>query len=377
MKHPDELADYILTLPGVKERGVTKRALLYEASEMKQLLLPNVVEMGHISEARWQDILDIYKGLNLVAKDKTLKGFIYNKEKANEENLLERALIAIGITFVIVGILFAYSITLKRAVKKRTKELEVEIIQRKKQEAGLEKMSHELLARNNELQQFAYLTSHNLRAPVTNLRTLIKLFDKNSLSDRNKLFFDKIEFSVNNFNQMLSDLNEILSARKTEVITYKTLDFTAELQHVLQSIGQTVAEEDLKVSHDFSQQSKINCSPVVIQSVLLNLITNAIKYKKPGTHPEIFLQTILSGEFLVLKVTDKGVGINLHKHGEKIFTPYQRFHPTVEGKGLGLYLIKTQIEKMGGHITLESEENVGTTFNIYFKQNSDHAGSSN
>ena len=124
---------------------------------------------------------------------------------------------------------------------------------------------------------------------------------------------------------MLSDLNEILSARKTEVITYKTLDFTAELQHVLQSISQTVAEEDLKVSHDFSQQSKINCSPVVIQSVLLNLITNAIKYKKPGTHPEIFLQTILSGEFLVLKVTDKGVGINLHKHGERFLHPTNVF----------------------------------------------------
>ena len=118
MKNPGELADYILTMPGVKERGVTKKDLLFKAREMRSLLLPTVVEMGHMSVGRWQDILDIYKSLNLMANDQKIDGFIYNQQKATEENLLERALIIFGIVVIILAILFAYSISLKRAVKK-------------------------------------------------------------------------------------------------------------------------------------------------------------------------------------------------------------------------------------------------------------------
>ena len=188
MKNPGEIADYILTMPGVKERVVTKKDLLFEAREMRSLLLPTVVEMGHMSVGRWQDILDIYKSLNLMANDQKIDGFIYNQQKATEENLLERALIVFGIVVIILAILFAYSISLKRAPKKRTIELESEIVKRKKQEAGLEKMSLELQVSNNELQQFAYLTYHNSRAPVTNLRSLIKLFDKESLTEKTNFF---------------------------------------------------------------------------------------------------------------------------------------------------------------------------------------------
>lgn len=365
MQNPNELADYILTLPGVKERGVTKNALLFEAGEMKQLLLPGVVEMGHMTAGRWQNILDNYKSLDMVSKDQTLEGFIYNQQKASEENLLE----LMGIIFIIIGMLFAYSISLKRAVRKRTKELEVEIIQRKKQEAGLEKISYELQVTNNELEQFAYLTSHNLRAPVTNLRSLIKLFDKENLHEKNKLFFDKIEFSVNNFNEMLSDLNVILSARKEEVASYKTLNFGEELQHVMNSISQTAADDDLNVLHDFSKSPQVYCQQDVLRSVLLNLVTNAIKYKKMGNKPELFLQSDLSGDYIILKATDKGIGINLNKYGNRLFNPYQRLHPHIDGKGLGLYLIKIQVEKMGGKINVESVEKKGTTFTVYFKRN--------
>ncbi len=369
MQNPNELADYILSLPGVKERGVTKNALLYEAGEMKQLLLPGVVEMGHMTVARWQKILDTYKSLDMVSKDQTLEGFIYNQQKATEENLLESALIFLAVILIVIGMLFTYSISLKRAVKKRTTELEVEIIQRKKQEAGLEKLSYELQVRNNELQQFAYLTSHNLRAPVTNLRSLIKLFDKENLHEKNKLFFDKIEFSVNNFNQMLTDLNEILTARKEEVASYETLDFAVVLQHVLNSISQIAADGGLDVSHDFSKASQVYCSPEVLESVLLNLITNALKYKRPGSKPALFFESDKTKDYIILKATDKGIGINLAKYGNRLFNPYQRLHPHIEGKGLGLYLIKTQVEKTGGKISVESEEHVGTTFIIYFRKN--------
>ena len=128
-------------------------------------------------------------------------------------------------------------------------------------------------------------------------------------------------------------------------------------------------EQDLKLVHDFKQLLKVLCSQEVLQSVLPNLISNAIKYKKQGTSPELFLQSVILDEFIILRATDKGIGINLDKHGERLFNPYQRFQPTIEGKDLGLYLIKTQVEKMGGKISVESNVNEGTTFSIYFRQN--------
>jgi len=100
----------------------------------------------------------------------------------------------------------------------------------------------------------------------------------------------------------------------------------------------------------------------------LNLITNAIKFKKPDSHPEITFVSEEKGDFIILTVSDKGIGMNLKRNGDKLFNLYQRFHPNIDGKGLGLYLIKTQIEKMGGKITAESEENNGITFRIYFRK---------
>ncbi|HSN60635.1 MAG TPA: ABC transporter substrate-binding protein, partial [Ferruginibacter sp.] len=334
MKHPAEIADYILTLPGVKERGVTKQALLFEAAEMKKLVLPDLVEMGHMSESRWQDILDVYKSLKMVPQNQTLKGFVYNSEKEKEKNYLGTGLLILGGILIIVALLFSYSLSLKLAVKKRTLQLEKEIIQRKKHEEGLEKLSKELQYSNSEMQQFAYLISHNLRAPVTNLLSLVKLFDKESLTEKNRTYFDKIAFSTNNFNQMLTDLNEILSARKDEQVGMLQITFEDELNNVKLSISETMRENQLIIHADFSKAPNVYCTPEILQSILLNLITNTIKFKKPGNLPEIKFASEEKGDFIMLTISDKGLGMNLEKHGDKLFNLYQRFHPNIEGKGM-------------------------------------------
>ena len=369
MKHPQEMADYILTLPGVKERGVSKKALLFEAAEMKNLVLPGILEMGHMSESRWQDILNVYKSLHMVPKNQTLNGFVYNSSKTKEKYFLVIVLLTLGSILIITLLLISYSLSLKLAVKKRTQELEREIIQRKKHEAGLEKISKELQLSNKELQQFAYLTSHNLRAPVSNLLSLVKLFDKESLTEKNSIYFNKIELSTNNFNQMLADLNEIIFARKEEHAALQIISFNDELNKVKISISEVIRETQLILHTDFSQAPTVVCTHDILQSILLNLITNAMKFKKPGSPPELTLISEENENFIVLRVSDKGLGINLKKNKDKLFNLYQRFHPQVEGKGMGLYLIKTQLEKIDGEIMVESEENKGTTFVINFKKN--------
>lgn len=103
-------------------------------------------------------------------------------------------------------------------------------------------------------------------------------------------------------------------------------------------------------------------------NTLLNLLTNAIKYRKPGEVPEVYIRTDETIEYVILSVTDKGIEIDLQKHGVKIFKRYQRFHNNADSKGLGLYLIKSQLEKIDGKIIVDSEQGKGTTFKVYFRK---------
>jgi signal transduction histidine kinase len=104
-----------------------------------------------------------------------------------------------------------------------------------------------------------------------------------------------------------------------------------------------------------------------VQSILFNLLSNALKYRAPDRTLRVRIETRREDGYVRLSVADNGLGIDLAKHGPKLFGLYRRFHTHVEGKGLGLHLIKTQIEALGGKVTLQSREGAGTTFNIYFK----------
>jgi signal transduction histidine kinase len=100
---------------------------------------------------------------------------------------------------------------------------------------------------------------------------------------------------------------------------------------------------------------------------LYNLISNAIKYRDPDRSPVIDIKTEKLADEIRLTVSDNGLGIDTSVHRDKLFTLYSRFHTHLEGKGLGLYLVKTQITAMGGRIEIESEVNKGSTFRVYFR----------
>ncbi|MEI2708134.1 MAG: ABC transporter substrate-binding protein [Chitinophagaceae bacterium] len=144
MSHIDEMVQYILTLPGVQERGITKEILTYEANAMKKLIMPDLVEIGHMNEGRWQHILDIHKNFGLVSKKATIKDFIFNPEKEKNNIILKWIYYVIApiLLIIIIGIL--YTVSLKKAVKRRTIELEKEIAIRKNTEENL-KISEERL----------------------------------------------------------------------------------------------------------------------------------------------------------------------------------------------------------------------------------------
>jgi len=368
MTHKEEIAKYILSLPGVQERDVTYDALLQEARTMEPLVMSDLVQIGHMNASRWQHMLDVYKSLGLAPSGKSLDGFIYDKDQRSFTKYKKLALYILIIILGILLILLLYSLNLKRAVQKRTKDLVNEIQEHKNTEAALRSLSGELQTSNNELQQFAYLSSHNMRAPVMNLISLLKLFDKTQLSDKNKLYLDKIEQSSASLNNLVNDLNEIVAARKTGEDQWTHLSFSEEFKNVCDLVSEKIREHCTEIETDFTKAESVFHSRKILQSVLLNLITNAIKYRNIDRPPNIKVSTYAEKDFIYLRFTDNGRGIDLNKYGSKIFNMYQRFDPDVEGKGLGLYLVRTQLEASEGSIKITESSSNGTTFLVAFKQ---------
>jgi len=166
----------------------------------------------------------------------------------------------------------------------------------------------------------------------------------------------------------LNDLVEIVASQSGKSAKSEDLDLQTELNIVIKSIENQIKSSGAKIEVNFAKDLKIHFPRHYLHSILLNLFTNAIKYKSKDRNLVISLKTREGKDFTQLFFSDNGIGINLDKYGNKIFGLYQRFHSNIEGKGLGLYIIKSQIEAMDGKIEVDSLPDVGTTFCIYFKK---------
>jgi PAS domain S-box-containing protein len=243
--------------------------------------------------------------------------------------------------------------------------LDIDSIKRK--EFELQQLTKELLKKNGELEKFAYITSHNLRAPVVNLKSLTEMHAAEDLpAELEAEINSKIRQSVKQLDNTLNDLVEIVSSKSGEQISRESLNVMIELDQVILSIENQIQSSGASIETDFTEVEHINFPKRYLTSILLNLLTNAIKYRSPERPLVISVKTHIDKDFTVLSFSDNGIGINMQKFGHKVFGLYQRFHNNIDGKGLGLYIIKSQVEAMDGKIEVESTENQGTTFKISF-----------
>lgn len=245
--------------------------------------------------------------------------------------------------------------------------LDIDFIKRK--EIELHELTKELRKTNSELEKFAYITSHNLRAPVVNLLSLTEMQTEEALPDELRKEIDqKIHHCVKQLDATLNDLIEIVASKSADHVQKEVLDLEVELDLVLRSIENQVSNSEAQIETDFAECQKIYFPRHLLHSILLNLLTNAIKYKSDNRKLLISLKTGNNRDHTILYFSDNGLGINMDKFGNKIFGLYQRYHTKIEGKGLGLYIVKSQIEAMHGKIEVDSIPDIGTTFRIYFNK---------
>lgn len=243
----------------------------------------------------------------------------------------------------------------------------VETTDRRANEAKLEKMNKELIQHNQQLNQYSFVISHNLRGPIVTLLGLVNLFEQKSTDEAFKTeIIQHIKKSTLHLDSIILDLNMILSQSDGRETLRSEVYLTNEIQMVKDLLKSQIdyAEADLQV--DFDEINTLYSVRSYVQSIFMNLISNSLKYKKTNVPALIRVSSHLeSNQMVRIDVEDNGIGLNLEKHIDSLYGFYKRFHTHVDGKGLGLHLIKTQVDLLGGRIEVKSIVNEGTTFSVY------------
>lgn len=236
----------------------------------------------------------------------------------------------------------------------------------KNNELNLQNSLDIIASQNSRLFNFAHIVSHHLRSHTSNLSLIVELL-KETKTDQDKIdLLANVEDVSENLDAAISQLNKVVSIQTLLRKERVKIRFEEALELVLASISSLINRENAKIIAEFQKLKEISYIPEYLESILLNLITNAIRYRQPGRKPVIFIQTYVENEKEFLEVSDNGMGIDLDAHGDKMFGMYKTFHQNPDAKGIGLFITKNQVEALGGTISVTSTVDIGTTFKIKF-----------
>ncbi|MEQ8683742.1 MAG: PAS domain S-box protein [Imperialibacter sp.] len=240
-----------------------------------------------------------------------------------------------------------------------------DISERKQAQNEAQGLTNELISRNKELQEFTQIVSHNLRAPVVNILGLTQIFDKSqAFNQYNLKILKHLTESAQQLDTILIDLNDILQVKESSTQVKQKFILKDLIQQVLSSFMLQIEESGAKISVQADESIQLEVIRGYAHSIVHNLTTNALKYRHPRRPLELEVTSYTTEADLVLWVKDNGLGMDTKQIEGKLFKLYKRFHNHVEGKGMGLFLVKTQVERMGGTIKVFSTLGKGTAFRV-------------
>jgi PAS domain S-box-containing protein len=229
-----------------------------------------------------------------------------------------------------------------------------------------ERVTADLIQHIKDLEQFTYIISHNLRAPVANIMGLSEMLKEDLLDPAEKQeVVDRVSSSIRHIDGVIQDLNHILQARVLVNEKKEEVYFIDLVNNIKTSIYNTVAAEKVGFDCTFPVASIFSVKSY-LYSIFYNLISNSIKYRRHGIPPVITIESRKVKDKIELKFSDNGKGIDLEKNAGQLFGLYKRFDTSMEGKGMGLFMVKTQVEAIGGTIKIKSQLDQGTEFIIQF-----------
>ncbi|MDB5142336.1 MAG: domain S-box protein [Mucilaginibacter sp.] len=241
----------------------------------------------------------------------------------------------------------------------------IRITPTKSAEIERSRLTHDLIQRNRDLEQFSYIVSHNLRAPLANITGLAQILKQADLTLNERIETESFLFqSVLKLDEVVKDLNHILQVQR-EIREKKGMVILSELLNdVLTGFHLVIERENIIVLTDFSEAKELFTIKSYLYSIFYNLLSNSIKYRQQDKTTIIDIRSWEEYRRIIIRFKDNGRGIDLARKKNEVFGLYNRFHLDIEGKGMGLFMVKSQVKTLGGDINVQSEPGVGTTFLI-------------
>ena len=244
-------------------------------------------------------------------------------------------------------------------------EMQLETEQQKKIEE-LNLLSKRVINKANKLQNVAYIVTHNLRSSVASSASLTNLYDNASSEAGKDELIEMLKESNKKLGNTLDELSEIIKMNETNELELHEIRFEDVVADIQLGLSPLLNETKAEIKMDFDECNFMMYNKVYLESIIQNLITNAVRYRHPDRNPIISFKTTMVEDGIVFSCSDNGMGIDLNRYGGKIFELHRTFHGNKDARGVGLYITRNQVEALNGTIAVESKVGVGTIFTIHF-----------
>lgn len=247
------------------------------------------------------------------------------------------------------------------------KGIMIDITNKKKAEKELSDSFDLMTEQNKRLLNFSYIVSHNLRSHASNIQAISNLIETVESDEERLEMIEMLQKVSSALNESMLNLNEVVNIQTNLNLVRKSLNLRENIAKIINILSEQVTLKKAEIQNNVDEGIFVTYNPAYLESVLLNFLSNALRYSHPERIPIIKIDCKAEIGKITLKICDNGMGIDLERDGSKLFGMYKTFHKNPDSKGIGLFISKNQIDAMGGSVTAESEPGVGTTFTITFK----------
>jgi PAS domain S-box-containing protein len=241
----------------------------------------------------------------------------------------------------------------------------VDISVQKNKEKEIRSILNIVEDQNERLKNFTHIVSHNLRSHVANIKMMLSILTRKNTELKNNEYLIMLEEAANNLLLTINHLNDVIQINTTTIESLENINLYSCANAAINNIISLATEKNVRIINEINTEYNVLAINAYLESILLNLISNSIKYCSKNGNSYVHLSTIINDNYTILIVEDNGLGIDLERNGSKLFGMYKTFHKHEDARGVGLFITKNQIEAMGGKVEVISEVNKGTTFKVF------------
>ena len=243
----------------------------------------------------------------------------------------------------------------------------IDITIMKEAEKNLSNSLQLVTEQNKRLLNFSYIVSHNLRSHTSNIESIISLIESAESEEERNEMMQLLKSVSNSLDETMKHLNEVVNINTNINLVTKPLNLIKYIDKAKEVLSEQILSNKVTLTTNIPEDATINYNSAYLESILYNLVSNAIRYRHPQRKPIISINLYQQNDKTIIEVSDNGIGIDLVRNADKIFGMYKTFSSNSDARGIGLFITKNQVDAMGGSITVDSIPNEGTTFKIYVK----------